>query len=312
MQLHDQQGRHIHKLRVQLTDACNFRCFYCMPEGAKFQQANDLLSPESIGDICSMLANLGVDEVRVTGGEPTVRAEFDDIMLRLSRIPWRKFGLTSNGYLLADKLPLLRDLGCKHVNISLDSLDEIKFNAITRRPYFRKVLASIIKAVSMGFSVKVNAVIARGYNDLELPAFLNFAEDQGVEVRFLELMKVGVSISDHGDRFIPAQEMIDRLSAHATLRPDESAVDSTSFAFRTTRGARIGFIASESKPFCGSCSRLRLTAVGKLRACLFSEAGVDLRGRDPLDYPEILREVMDLKPTGRLVQILQPMNQIGG
>jgi cyclic pyranopterin phosphate synthase len=233
-------------------------------------------------------------------------------MARLARIPWGKFSLTTNGYLLGGKLPLLRDLGCRHLNVSLDSLEEDRFRAITGSAHFREVLAAILKAKDMGFEVKVNAIVFRGLNDGELPDFLRFSSRHGVEVRFLELMRVGPAAGEHGGRFVPAGEMIERLRAEAELIPVDAPADSTSFGFRTPDGARIGFIASESKPFCGACSRLRLSATGKLRACLFSEAGVELRGRDPLDYPEILQEVMALKPTGRLPRILQPMNQIGG
>jgi GTP 3',8-cyclase len=312
MFLQDSSGRHIHKLRVQLTDVCNFRCFYCMPEGTRFLPANDLLRPSEIINICSALNHFGVDEIRVTGGEPTVRPEFDEIMTQLAQFTWRKFGLTSNGYLLADKLDLLQNIGCKNINISLDSLDPNRFHLITRRPFFAQVLAAIIKAANMGFDVKVNAVIARGTNDDELQDFLNFGAEHGLEVRFLELMKVGPSIAQHENQFISAQSMLERLRLTNDLEPDASAIDSTSFGFRTNRGSRIGFIASESQPFCSTCSRLRLTATGKLRACLFSKDGLDLRGRDPLDYPEILKAVMAMKPTARLENIMQPMNQIGG
>ncbi len=312
MLLQDTHGRHIHKLRVQLTDACNFRCFYCMPEGTRFLPTHELLTPSEIIQICSTLNTLGVDEIRVTGGEPTVRPEFSEIMTGLANIPWRKFGLTSNGYLLADKLSFLQDIGCHSLNISLDSLEESNFNAITRRPHFHKVIAAIIQAAKMGFTVKVNAVIAKGYNDHELHNFILFAEEHGVEVRFLELMKVGPSIASHAEQFISADEMIHVILNGVELTAVTSSIDSTSFGFQTQRGAHIGFIASESKPFCGSCSRLRLTAKGNLRACLFSEAGIDLRKRPLLDYPEILREVMQMKPTGRLEAVGQSMNQIGG
>ncbi|MEO6096008.1 MAG: GTP 3',8-cyclase MoaA [Fibrobacteria bacterium] len=312
MRLQDPHGRHIRKLRVQLTDACNFRCFYCMPEGTRFQPAHRLLKPAEIGEIASDLHALGVEEIRVTGGEPTVRPEFDAIMERLSVIPWRKFGITSNGFLLAAKLARLRDLGCMHINISLDSLDEARFNSITGSTHFRTVHAAILKAKAMGFAVKINTIVFRGLNDHELPAFLDFSAEFGVEVRFLELMQVGPAIGAHADRFISADEMMVRLNYVEPLIPVESPGDSTSFGFRTSGGARIGFIASESKPFCGTCSRLRLSATGRLRSCLFSDSGVELRGRDRLDYPEILRDVMAMKPTGRLLEIAQSMNQIGG
>jgi cyclic pyranopterin phosphate synthase len=312
MSLIDAHGRRLRKLRVQLTDACNFRCFYCMPEGTRFQPAEHLLSPDEIGDIGGALATLGIEEARVTGGEPTVRPEFDAIMARLAGIGWKKFGLTTNGYLLSGKLPLLKELGCRHLNVSLDSLDEERFRAITGSGYFRKVHAAILQAKSMGFEVKINAIVFRGINDDELSAFARFSAEHGIEVRFLELMRVGPAIGGHGARFIPAGEMIGRLRESEEMLPVDSAPDSTSFGFRTARGGRLGFIASESQPFCGSCSRLRLSATGKLRSCLFSDTGVELRGRDRLDYPEILREVMALKPAGRLPRIPQPMNQIGG
>jgi GTP 3',8-cyclase len=312
MRLQDKHGRHIRKLRIQLTDACNFRCFYCMPAGTRFQPAHLLLSPDEIGDIAETLSEMGVDEIRVTGGEPTVRAEFDAIIGRLARTAWKKFGLTTNGFLLEDKLPLLRDSGCRHINVSLDSLEEPKFRSITGSPHFRRVVAAILRAKSMGFEVKINTIVFRGINDGELSAFVDFSAEHGVEVRFLELMRVGPAIGEHEERFLAAGEMIGRLQAVEELLPVDAPLDSTSFGFQTARGARIGFIASESKPFCGACSRLRLSATGKLRSCLFSDTGVELRGRDRLDYPEILQEVMALKPTGRLPRIPQPMNQIGG
>ena len=312
MILQDPQGRHIHKLRIQLTDACNFRCFYCMPEDSKFLPFQNLLGPKEFETICSGLIDLGIDEIRVTGGEPTLRPDFDEIMTRLSILPWKKFGITSNGFLLGEKLPLLRDLGCININISLDSLVEKNFNSITRRKHFQKVYETILLAVKMGFMVKTNCVVARGINDKEIPDFINFSEQNGIEVRFLELMQVGPSIRDHVDRFISAAEMIEGLKPISKLTPLASPIDSTSFRFTTPKGGVLGFIASESQPFCGTCSRLRLTATGNLRACLFTEGGINLRGVDRLDYPEILQDVMALKPSGRISHVIENMNQIGG
>jgi len=283
-----------------------------MPKGTRFQPAENLLSPREISGICSALFFLGVDEIRVTGGEPTIRPEFDSIMRNLAAIPWKKFALTTNGYLLIEKLPLLDEVGCRSVNVSLDSLEEAKFRSITGSPHFCRVKSAILAAKARGFAVKVNTIVFRGINDGELPAFLRFAEEHDVEVRFLELMRVGPSAAGHEDRFVAAREMIERLRLESELHPVESPLDSTSFSFRTGGGGHVGFIASESQPFCGACSRLRLSATGKLRSCLFSDTGVELRGRDRLDYPEILEEVMAMKPTGRIPRILQPMNQIGG
>lgn len=312
MNLRDPHGRVMRKLRIQLTDACNFRCFYCMPDGTRFHPPADLLAPEEIAGIGRILNDMGIEEVRVTGGEPTVRPEFDRIMTLLGEIPWIKFGLTSNGFLLRSKLPLLKELGCRHLNISMDSLDAEKFREITGSPRFQEVRATILSAREMGFDVKVNTIVFRGINDGELPAFARFSAEHDIEVRFLELMKVGPANARHGDLFVPADEMLARLRESEELVSVGVPHDATAFAFRTANGGRLGFIASESKPFCGACSRLRLSATGRLRACLFSEAGMELRGKDAFDYPEILRRVMALKPEGRLTRILQPMNQIGG
>jgi cyclic pyranopterin phosphate synthase len=283
-----------------------------MPEGTKFRPARDLLSPEEMAAICRSLRDLGIEEIRVTGGEPTVRPEFDRIMSLLAGIPWMKFGITSNGFLLKPKLPMLKELGCRHVNISLDSLDADKFRSITGSARFADVRDTILAARALGMDVKVNMIVFRGINDQEVPDFARFSAAHDVEVRFLELMKVGPADSRHPDMFVPADEMLTRLRESEDLIPVDVPLDSTAFAYRTASGARLGFIASESKPFCGACSRLRLSATGRLRACLFSEAGVELRGKDVSEYPAILGQVMALKPTGRLPRILQPMNQIGG
>jgi cyclic pyranopterin phosphate synthase len=310
--LTDPHGRTMRKLRVQLTDACNFRCFYCMPDGTRFRPSSDLLRPEEIADICRNLNALGLEELRVTGGEPTVRPEFDRIVTLLSGIPWGRKGLTTNGFLLKAKLPMLKELGFLHLNISLDSLEPERFRAITGSTRFAEVLDAILSARELGFTVRINAIVFRGMNDHEAADFARFSARHGVEVRFLELMKVGPADARHAELFVPAEEILERLRGSEDLIPVPTALDATAFAYRTASGARLGFIASESKPFCGHCSRMRLSATGRLRACLFSEAGIDLRGKDPEDYPEILRRVMDLKPAGRLPRILQPMNQIGG
>lgn len=310
--LRDPHGRSIRKLRIQLTDACNFRCVYCMPVGTRFLPHSSLLSPSEFAAIGGALNALGIEEIRITGGEPTVRPEFEAILEALSAFPWKAFGLTSNGHLLGPKLPFLKAIGCTAINISLDSLDAETFRAVTRSQAFETVLSAVLSARDLGFRVKLNVVVIRGLNVGELADFARFSEAEGVEVRFLELMKVGPGAEDHATRFVPAAEMIETLRETTELVPVQVAADSTSFVYRTSGGGRLGFIASESQPFCGACSRLRLSATGKLRSCLFSDTGVELRGRDPLDYPEILREVMALKPEGRLPRILQPMNQIGG
>ena len=304
-------GRVMRKVRVSLTDACQYRCFYCMPENPVFTANSKLLSVAEYRTICSTLVEMGIEELRVTGGEPTVRPEFREIMQTLSEIRAKRLSLTSNGQLLERHLDFLRDVGCTHLNISLDSLDAGRFERITGGGDFRKVMSSIEKAASMGFEVKVNAIVFRGVNDDELGDFARWSASSKIEVRFLEYMKIG-DYAENFRRFITADEMIAKLEETTTLYPMAVPADSTSFVFSTTEGGRLGFIASESKPFCGSCSRLRLSATGTLRSCLMSEKGLSLRHVDPADYPNILQKVLAMKPTGRLDHVDQSMHAIGG
>lgn len=308
----DAHGRIIHKLRVQITDACNFRCFYCMPQQVQFTPSQKLLSVSEIIDICSSLVDFGIDEMRVSGGEPTLRKDFGDIIRGLSKLSVKRLGVTTNGFFLKDKLPELKSSKCRHINISLDSLSPNTFKKITKTEYFDKAFESVILAKEMGFHVKVNVVILRGINDHELFDFIKFSDRHGVEVRFLELMKIGPYYKKHSQLIVPAQELIERIEEKENLEPQSVNCDSTSFNFRTSSGARIGFIASESQSFCRFCSRLRLTATGRLRACIMSEAGISLRGVGKEQYQKILQSVLGMKPTDRIDHIKQPMYQIGG
>ena len=308
----DAYGRIIHKLRVQLTDACNFRCFYCMPQNVKFMPSSDLLSSGELVSICAALVELGINEIRVSGGEPTIRKDFNEIIEGLSSLPILKLGVTTNGFFLVEKLDFLQKTRCRHINISLDSLQKERFRAITHTNYFESVYDAIIKAQEMGFHVKVNMVVLRGINDDEIPDFVRFFERYKTEVRFLEYMKIGPSYKSHDRLFVPAKDIITRIEKETKLTPVSVNSDSTSFNFKTQSGGHIGFIASESQSFCRFCSRWRLTATGKLRACLMSEAGVNLRGVPKSQYPELLKSVLEMKPIDRIDHIEQPMYQIGG
>ena len=309
--LQDASGRVMRKLRVSLTDACNYRCFYCMPGNASFTPARNLLGPMEYRAICSALVGLGLQELRVTGGEPTVRGEFRDILQALADLPAHR-GLTSNGQRLRQHLDFLLDTGWNRLNISLDSLDPGKFERITGGGDFRTVMACIEKASAMGFQVKVNAVVFKGINDDELADFAGWSAETGIEVRFLEFMKIGPEFASHWSRFISADEMLAVLRRSFELWEVPAPPDSTALLYRGGNGARLGFIASESKPFCGGCSRLRLSATGVLRSCLMSEKGVSLRQAHLRDYPEILERVMAMKPLGRLDHVDQAMHAIGG
>jgi GTP 3',8-cyclase len=308
----DGWGRTIRKLRVSLLDACNFRCFYCMPEQPQFLPYAALLTARQIVDVCGELSRLGITELRMTGGEPTVRRDFDDIVRGLSGLPLSKLGLTTNGLLLDRKLDVLAETACRSINISLDSLRPDRFAAITRTEHFHAVARNILLARDRGFRVKVNVVVCRGTNEDELLEFADFSAVHGIPVRFLELMKIGPRHRDFERLFVPADEMIAVLRARHTLAAVPVEEDSTAFIYRTDHGAEIGFIASESKPFCGACSRLRLSATGHLRACLMSERGLDVRGLSPEQLRRALHAVMAMKPAGRIDHVEQPMYQIGG
>jgi cyclic pyranopterin phosphate synthase len=283
-----------------------------MPVKPEFVHSDRLLRATEIVDICGELASLGVDEIRVSGGEPTLRKDFNRIIEGLSELPLVKLGVTTNGFLLPEKLEFLKSTRCRHINISLDSLNRKTYQIITRTDYFDTVLESVKQAKDSGFQVKVNVVVMRGLNDGEIFDFLEFSAKHEVEVRFLELMKIGPYYRNHRRLFVPAQELIRKIEERFKLEPQSVNLDSTSFNFLTSFGARIGFIASESQPFCGFCSRLRLTATGILRACIMSESGISLRGAPRESYPEILKSVMAMKPLGRIDHIKQPMYQIGG
>ncbi|MCK5014843.1 MAG: GTP 3',8-cyclase MoaA [Candidatus Omnitrophica bacterium] len=308
----DEHGRLIHKLRLQLTDTCNFRCFYCMPRQFKFLPSSQLLKANEFIEICSALVGLGIDEIRISGGEPTLRADLKEIVRGLSNLPVERLGITTNGYFLADKIAFLSQTKCRNINISLDSLNKKRFRMITKSDSFDTVYRAILKAKEKGLRVKVNVVALRGLNDDEVFDYIDFSAKHKIEVRFLELMKIGPCCCKHNGLFVPAQELIQRIEEREELIPQSVNNDSTAFNFKTSSGGKIGFIASESQPFCNFCSRLRLSATGGLRACLMSDAGISLRGRNKSEYPAILRSVIAMKPVERIEYIRQPMYQIGG
>jgi GTP 3',8-cyclase len=310
--LRDGFGRSIRKLRISLIDACNFRCFYCMPEQPKFKPFSALLTAGEIVGICSQLNRFGLSHMRMTGGEPTLRGDFDAIVRGLSELPLTKLGLTTNGFLLHQKLDLLADSACRHINLSLDSLRADRFQRITGTTHFERVRRNILAARARDLQVKLNVVVCRGTNDDELLDFVAFSAAHGIPVRFLELMKIGPRFREFGSLFVSADEMMETIRSRHDLRPLPVEADSTSFVFRTEHGAEIGFIASESRPFCSSCSRLRLSATGHLRACLMSERGLNVRGLSAEQLQSALRAVMGMKPGGRLPHVEQAMYQIGG
>lgn len=307
----DDYGRTMRKLRVSLLDACNFRCTYCMPSSATFSKVQDLLSPTEIGVIVNNFSKLGIEEVRLTGGEPTLRSELVEIAEKLSEIPLKSIGLTTNGYLLKKFLSELQRTNLKSMNISLDSLKKDRFASIARFDGLNEVIQSIDEAVERGFKVKINTVIMQSNID-ELPDFIEFARTRGIEIRFLELMKIGVALDFFDKAYISSGQLIYLMRKQYKMKQIPVPHDSTAFKYQLENGPQVGFIASESQPFCGSCSRLRIDPKGALRSCLMKEEKVSLRDVPFERYPEILNLALKWKPIGRIEKIEQPMYQIGG
>ena len=279
----DSFGRTINNLRISVTDRCNMRCTYCMPaEGMVFFPRSEILTFEELGRFVRIGARLGITDVRLTGGEPLVRRDLDVFIRQLSRIEGvQDIGLTTNGILLAEQAQALYDAGLRRINVSLDSLDSQNFAAITRRDVFHKVLAGLDAAERVGMSpIKINTVAVRGITDEEIIAFAELARRRPFEVRFIEYMPLGAGDVWEHRKVLPQDEILERINSVLPLEPvgdgDERAPADT---FRFLDGAgTIGIIASVTHPFCDTCDRIRITADGKLRTCLFSLKETDIKG----------------------------------
>ncbi|MBA2405719.1 MAG: GTP 3',8-cyclase MoaA [Bdellovibrionales bacterium] len=312
IKLIDDHGRKIRKLRVSLTDKCNLRCHYCMPVNQTFMDEGKYLSVNEISEVVGELVGLGVEEIRLTGGEPLMRKSFVEIVQKLGALKIKKMALTTNGILLDKYLEVLKANRIFHLNVSLDSLDQENFKKITFGNYLSKVVSNIKLAQQAGFIVKINTVLMKGVNDHEILDFIKFSEETGVEVRFLELMRIGFSCGEQNTQFMSAREAIEVIKPKMELKPISSPLDSTSFNFLTSNGAQIGFIASESQPFCGQCSRWRLSADGILRACLLKEDGKNIRALSSDERMEMYRALLGMKPAMRPAEVSHHMNAIGG
>ncbi len=308
----DKHGRRMRKLRISLLDACNLRCLYCMPESPVFMPQKDWACAKDLVHITRNLVALGIEEIRLTGGEPLMRRDFLEIVDALSTLPVKKLGLTTNALLLAPYLSLLQHTKLQQLNISLDSLDAENFKRITRRDALSTVMDAIHTAKALGFTIKINTVVMKGVNDHELPAFVAWSAVHDIPVRFLEVMNIGVMKSQFRERFLSAFDMQTMLKADYRFSRLNDVADSTSRNFLVSNGAKIGFITSESSPFCTGCSRLRLTPKGQIRPCLFMQEGIDLKSLAPEDYPKALATLIAMKPIGRIPHQPQPMYQIGG
>jgi cyclic pyranopterin phosphate synthase len=279
----DGHGREIGDLRLSVTDRCNFRCQYCMPaEGLAWLQREQILSFEELERLVGLLARMGVGDVRLTGGEPLVRRELPKLVRRLRRLEYvRELSLTTNGYLLERDALELVEAGVDRFNVSLDSLSKDRFYAMTRRDALPQVLRGIdlLTSLQLAHPVKVNAVAMRGFTEQELLPLARFARERGLEVRFIEFMPLDADHDWEPDSVLTGEEIRAAIDAVYPLEAEPRAPSSTARTYRFADGAgRIGFINPVSEPFCSDCNRLRLTAEGRLRTCLFSLNETDLRG----------------------------------
>jgi len=310
--LKDQYGRVIKKLRYSLTDKCNLRCHYCMPVNQTFKDEKHFLSLDDSFDIIHDLYQRGVEEIRFTGGEPLMRSSFSAIMDKICSIPFKKRGLTTNGIFLDKYFDVLKRNNIYSLNISLDSLNSDLFKKITYGDYLDRIIKNILLAKEMGFFVKINVVMMKGVNDHELLSFIDFSAKYQIEIRFLELMRIGYALPNQTNQFISANELILRLKNEMELKSIMMPQDSTSFNFLTPTGAQIGFIASESQPFCGQCSRWRLSSDGVLRACLLKDDGLSVKGMNQSQRNLVFDQVLGIKPERRPKEVFHTMNTIGG
>ena len=281
MTLHDQFGRQITDLRISVTDRCNFRCFYCRSaDPENYQEHDQILSWAEFERLGRVFRELGIRKVRVTGGEPLLREGVEGFVAKLAEVGYEDLSMTTNGHLLSERYEGLLAAGLKRINISLDSLKPVKFEKITRTKTFASVIAGIDAAQNSRLGpVKVNAVLVRGFNDDEVEAFAEFARERGVIMRFIEFMPLDADRHWSRAVVVPAAEVHARISARWPLVeiPHEASETARKYRFADGAPGEIGLIAPVTQPFCGHCSRIRLTADGKLRTCLFSKEDHDLR-----------------------------------
>jgi len=325
----DTFGRLHDNLRISVTDRCNIRCFYCMPEHTvEFVPRREVLSFEEIERFAQLAARMGIRKLRVTGGEPLVRRDLPVLIRKLSAIPGiEDIALTTNGVMLAEQAQALHDAGLRRINIHLDTLDRQRFLHITRRDEIHRVLEGIDACLRLGFSpIKINAVAVKNLVEPDIVPLARFGRERGIEIRYIEFMPLDAQGLWLRDKVLFADDMLAMLAREiGPLEPipdQDARAPATEYRFADGVGS-VGFIASVSKPFCLSCNRIRLTADGKLRYCLFAIDETDVKGllRGGASDEEIMRtirETVHAKWIGheinssRFVPPPRPMYSIGG
>ena len=321
--MEDSYERKIDYLRVSVTDRCNLRCFYCMPEeGVEWKESSEILRYEEMELIIQAAVNAGIRKVRITGGEPLVRKNVVSFIEYISKMPEIEvISMTTNGFYLADKLPALKAAGLKRVNISLDTLNSTNFEKITGRSGLDKVLAAIELALELGlYPVKVNMVLLKGINEDDALKLASWTKEKDIDVRYIELMPLGGAGKEY---FLPVQVIEERLNSLGRLIDCQEKGNGPALYKKFSGAAgKIGFISPLSNHFCHRCNRMRLTADGKLKPCLISPVEIDIKsalrqGASVEELTEIFKQAVRLKPerhhlNEEIYQGKRKMSQIGG
>jgi cyclic pyranopterin phosphate synthase len=323
----DRFGRKIHYLRISLTDHCNLRCVYCMTEDMTFRPRAELMQDNELLLLAQLFATLGFDKFRLTGGEPTVRANVVGLVRQIAKIPGvNSLSMTTNGVLLKKLARPLKEAGLQRVNISLDTLDPARFQKLTRWGKFDQVWEGILAAEAAGLTpVKLNAVVVRGYNDQDVVNMARLTLDHPWQVRFIEMMPFAGATDFQQSQVVPASEMQAKIQAEfgPLSAQNDGQLDGEAQIFQLPGACgEIGFISSVTLPFCASCTRARLTADGKLRLCLLREKEMDLLTplRAGASLEELRQRIVDsiwMKPWGHglaenEVPLNRMMSEIGG
>ena len=311
----DRFGRNITYLRISVTDLCNLRCKYCMPEsGVKSLCHSDILSIEEIVEIVKVASKNGIKKIRLTGGEPLVRRGFINLCKQISKIDEiEDIAITTNGVYLKDMADELFENKVRRINFSLDTLIKEKYNDITRRNDFDKTMESLFYAIKKGFKVKINVVLIGGFNDDEIQDFVNLANDYDLEVRFIELMQIGETANWSKDKFVSNKIVLEKVPE---LEFDGVSGVAKIYKIKGQKG-RIGLISPISCSFCEDCNRIRLTSDGKLKPCLHSRDEINLKGLSGEELEEVFKRGIYEKPEKHHLEdgkseSARDMNKIGG
>lgn len=314
----DSHNRNINYLRISITDSCNLKCKYCMPDVVDNFKKEESLSCDEIYKLAKDLVDLGIDKIRITGGEPLARKDSLEIISKIGKLDLKDFAITTNGVLLKKYAKKLKEYGVKRVNISIDSLNPIKYKSITRGGNLQSVLDGINECKKVGLvPIKLNVVLIGGFNDDEINKFISLTLDEDIDVRFIELMPIGQARSWSLDKFISNSKVIEANSNLVNVKANDISSPATYYKIPDAKG-KVGIINPISCKFCENCNRLRLTYDGKLKLCLHSNEEIDLKYAidNDMDIKKIVLKSIKDKPKEHNLEngeyVKRDMVRIGG